>query len=81
MAIELYRVLTLHSVKLVSVTTAHPDVPNPTLLNHVMQRLHRFFDRGVIIESMTLKHVDIVELQAGKGSLNRVKDVLFRFSE
>ena len=52
--------LTLHELELVCPATAHPDVPNQTGLNYIMQCLHRLLDGSVVVEPMALKDVDVV---------------------
>ena len=52
---------TLHHGELVCPAAAHSDVPDKTLLYDPMKSLHCLFDRGVVVESMALEHIDIVE--------------------
>ena len=70
------RGLTLHGVKLVRKTAAHTDIPHPPLLHHIVQRLHRLFDRRLGVKAVALQEIDIVELQSFQRGLDRVENVL-----
>jgi hypothetical protein len=47
-----------------------------TSLDDIVKGLHGLFDRGVPVEAVTLKDIDVVELKALEAGLNRVEDML-----
>ena len=49
------------------------NLPDP---NEVVQRLERFLDRGLRIESMDLIEVDVVRLKPREGRIDRIEHVL-----
>ena len=59
--------LTLHKLELPSPTAAHSNVPDLAHLHEIVKRLHCLFNRTRIVESVTLKHIDIIQLKAFKG--------------
>lgn len=68
--------LTLHQLELPCPTTAHTDVSNFTRSHHVVERLHRLLNRGLIVESMELEHIDIIQLQSLERIIDRREDTL-----
>lgn len=45
-------------------------------MDYIVKRLHRFFNGSVTVESVALKHVDVVKLQTLKTTLDRREDIL-----
>lgn len=60
----------LHCLKLIGVAARHPNVANVTSLNNVVERLHCLFNRSIRVETVALKYVYVVQLQALQGVLN-----------
>ena len=59
-------------MKLVGMAARHSDIACISSFDYIMQSLHGFGDRSVVVKAMTLKYVDIVELE----TLERVFDGL-----
>lgn len=68
--------IVLHRVELIRIARAHSDVADVARFDHIVQSLHSFLDRGLIIEAMALKDVDIVEIESLQASLDAIKDML-----
>lgn len=72
--------LTLHQLELPGPTTTHSDIPDPTSLDDIMQRLHGLFNRCFRVESVELEYVNVFQLKPFERVLHRGKDSLFRQS-
>ena len=55
---------------------AHADVPNLAALDDIMQCLHRFLNRCIIVKAMALQEIDVVELETPERVLYAFEDVL-----
>ena len=51
------------------------NIPDPTLLNHIVQRLHNLFPRCVTVQAVNLQNIDVGTKALG-ALFNGVEDVL-----
>lgn len=61
---------------LVCIARAHADVAYVASLYDIVEGLHSFLDRGVVVEPMTLEYIDVVELQSLQTRFDSGEDVL-----
>ena len=65
----------LHLQQLVGKHRTGTNISHLPTLHHIMQRLHCLLDWGQGIESMDLKKIDIIQLQALQTRIHGIKDM------